>query len=196
ILADFARIDASTLTRSRDGLAFWLNAYNVLALQTLLDAGMDPTAPQKDGLFFTRRRYLIAGELRSLDDIYYNIVRRDYEDPRVFAALALPGVLTAPLRPEAYRPETLNFQLDHQCRQWINNSAVNRLDMQTNTLYLAREFCYYTGDFDRLYDNPRGFYLKYLTDPVQQTYLRTHPHITIVFNANGPTFSSIYSAPH
>ncbi len=184
ILADFARVDASALARSRDRLAFWLNAYNVLGLQTLLDAGMDPAAPQKDGLFFTRRRYFIAGKPRSLDDIYHDLIRRDVEDPRVFAALALPGILTAPLRPEAYRPETLNFQLDQQCRQWINHSPVNRLDMQANTLYLAREFCYYTGDFDRLFDNPRGFYLKYITDPVEKNYLLTHSNISIVYEMN------------
>jgi hypothetical protein len=78
------------------------------------------------------------------------------------------------LRPEAYRAERLPAQLDNQCRLWIASKPHNRLDTGAGVLYLSAIFKNFAQDFDRMYDNPRGFFLKYTTDPAEIKYLQSH----------------------
>jgi len=167
-------IDVDKLPRKRQRLAFWINAYNALCLQQVLDLNPKRSAYLEDKLFFDRRNYFIAGRRRSLNEIQNQIIREQFSDPRVFGALCKASRSSPSLRAEAYRPETLAMQLDQQCRLWIANKKHNYLDIENNRLYLSAIFKNFAQDFDRLYDNPLGFYLKYTTDPVQKEYLLTH----------------------
>jgi len=162
-------------------LAFWINAYNALCLQQVLDLNRDRAAGQfyktaypQDSLFFHRRDYFIAGRRRTLNEIQNLIIRPGFSEPRVFAALCSASRSGAPLRPEAYRAERLPAQLDNQCRLWIASKPHNRLDTGAGVLYLSAIFKNFAQDFDRLYDNPQGFFLKYTTDPAETKYLQSH----------------------
>ncbi|MBN2377743.1 MAG: DUF547 domain-containing protein [Sedimentisphaerales bacterium] len=180
-LDHFAAVDPDHLPRSRQRLAFWINAYNAICLQQVLDSGPNVKYVNQDGFFFTRKNYFIAGRKRSLNEIQNEIIRRNFNDPRIFSALMIPIKSGPPLRPEAYRPDLLNFQLDQQCRLWINNPAANRLDLQKNTLFLSCVFKNYAQDFDRLYDNPRGFYAKYTNSEQERSYVLNHPETSLIY---------------
>ena len=180
-LENLGRIDAENLPRRRQKIAFWINAYNALVLQQVLDLNPQRSAAREDSLFFQRRDYFIAGQKRSLDEIFNQIILTQFNEPRVFAALCDSALSSAPLRPEAYQPEMLAAQLDHQCRLWIANQNHNRLDQNQNCLYLSATFKNFAQHFDRLYDNPRSFFLKYTPDLTEQQYLKNHPDLTVIY---------------
>jgi len=175
-----AQIDVEQLARGRQKLAFWINAYNALCLQQVLDLKPLRSAYLEDKLFFERRDYFIAGRRRTLNEIQNQIIRPAFSEPRALAALCAASLSAPPLRPEAYRPETLAAQLDHQCRIWINSSRHNRLDRENKQLYLSAIFKNFAQDFDRLYDNPRGFFLKYTTNSTEKTFLQTN-EVTLLY---------------
>ena len=180
-LNNLGRIDADNLPRRRQKIAFWINAYNALVLQQVLDLNPQRSAAREDSLFFQRRDYFIAGKKRSLDEIFHQIILTQFNEPRVFAALCDSTLSSPPLRPEAYQPEMLAAQLEHQCRLWIAGKSYNRLDQNQNCLYLSATFKNFAQHFDRLYDNPRNFFLKYTPDLTEQQYLKNHPDLTVIY---------------
>jgi len=180
-LDNLGHINADNLPRRRQKIAFWLNAYNALVLQQVLDLNPQRSAVREDPLFFQRRDYFIAGKKRSLNEIFHQIILTQFNEPRVFAALCDSTLSSAPLRPEAYQPEMLAAQLDHQCRLWIAHQNLNRLDQKQSCLYLSATFKNFAQHFDRLYDNPRSFFLKYTPDLTEQQYLKSHPDLTAIY---------------
>ena len=174
-------INTDNLPRRRQKIAFWINAYNALVLQQVLDLNPKRSAAHEDSLFFQRRDYFIAGKKHSLNEMFNQIILTQFNEPRVFAALCDSTLSSALLRPEAYQPEMLAAQLDHQCRLWIANQNHNRLDQNQNCLYLSATFKNFTQHFDRLYDNPRNFFQKYTPDLTEQLYLKTHPEVTVIY---------------
>jgi hypothetical protein len=176
-----ARINPDSLPRRRQQLAFWINAYNALCLQQVLDVNATHNVFFESSGFLNRRDYFLAGRKRSLNEIQNRILRSEFKDPRIFAALYLPTNTSPPLHAEAYQSEVVNYQLDHQCRVWIARNDLNRFDADRKSLYLSAVFKDYAQDFDRLYDNPRGFYLKFTSDPSEQQYLQAHPDTPVYY---------------
>ena len=173
-LDDLSRIDVNALERRGQRLAFWINAYNALCLKQIVDLDPEMRNNLSGSLFFDQQNYYIAGRKRSLNEIQHDIIRRQFKDPRAFAAMCPASQHVPPWRAEAYQGDVLNYQLDHQCRLWIAMKELNRLDMNTNCLYLSGIFRDYMKDFNALYDTPKGFFLKYTTDIKAKKYLKNH----------------------
>ena len=187
-LSYIAGIDASSLPRRSGRLAFWLNAYNALCLRQVIDMYPSDSVYFDDPLFFDRHRYFISGSRRSLNEIRDDILRCRFNDPRIFSALCFAARSGPPLRPEAYDPSSLNHQLDNQCRLWIATESLNHLDISNNCLYLSAIFKNFAQDFDRLYDNPSGFYLKYTPDAAYRRHLQlATTHSSSVAAVNAPS---------
>ncbi|MCP4712924.1 MAG: DUF547 domain-containing protein [Planctomycetes bacterium] len=180
-LDNIGRINADNLPRRRQKITFWINAYNALVLQQVLDLNPQHSATREDSLFFQRRDYFIAGKKRSLNEILNQIILTQFNEPRVFAALCDSTLSSVPLRPEAYQPDMLAAQLEHQCRIWIAGKNHNQLDQNQNCLYLSATFKNFSQHFDRLFDNPRNFFQKYTPDPTEQQYLNSHPDLTVIY---------------
>ena len=114
-----ASLDVSLDSQARaEQIAFWLNTYNALVLRTVIDRypirGSAPPYPagsirQIPGAF-DGRRHRVAGRSLTLDDI--EAILGEFGDPRVFLALGRGAVGSPRLRSEAFRPETIDTQLD------------------------------------------------------------------------------------
>jgi hypothetical protein len=127
-------------------MAFWINAYNALALYHVLNlpAGLE-SVEQGDELF-SKLTSQVAGQPRTLDEI--ETALRDQGDPRVHFALACPAASCPDLRGEPYRAEALDAQLASQTREFLANPRKGlRYDPEKNTLHLSPLFKQYAGDF-------------------------------------------------
>lgn len=148
--------DLAQLTAPGERMAFWINAYNALCLRLLLDHGLPDEVPHAH-LFgkniFRERTYRVAGKVRSLDDIEHGILRQEFSDPRVHAAIVCGASSCPRLRPEAFVGARLEEQLDDECRRWVRSGRTlsgerkNHFDAETRTLFLSKIFSWFEEDF-------------------------------------------------
>jgi len=135
--------------------AFLINAYNAYTvelilsrypkLQSIRDLGSLFSSPWKQS-FFT-----LLGEKQSLDGIEHGLIRgaADYDDPRIHFAVNCASIGCPALRPEAYRAEVLDAQLEDQTRRFFGDRTRNRFDAASATLYLSSILDWYAEDFER-----------------------------------------------
>ncbi len=102
-------------------LAFWINAYNILAID--LVRAHYPVAGIKDiGSFlrpvWKRPAGRVGGREVTLDEVEHQILR-PLGEPRIHAAIVCASASCPPLRREPYRAETLDSQLDDNTRVWL-----------------------------------------------------------------------------
>lgn len=132
-------------------LAFWINAYNIMAIKVVLSKY--PIDSIKDvGGWITRvwdvDAGLVAGKMRSLGEIEHDILR-PMKEPRIHSAVVCASVSCPPLRTEAFRADQLDEQLNAQMREWLSNEKTGlRFDESGRTLWVSWIFTYFKEDFD------------------------------------------------
>lgn len=161
-----AAFDPATLPTREARLAFWINAYNALAIHGVLRhwPGLKSVQdPYPDFGFFKRPDFRVGGRTLSLDQIEHEIVRKTFAEPRIHAALNCASVSCPSLRAEAYRAEVLDRQLDEQMRAFVNDPSRNRIDAASGEVALSSLFDWFNGDFGDL----TVFLGRYLDPPKQ-----------------------------
>jgi len=177
-LKSLAEADPAKLGDANAQRAFWINAYNAVCIQTIIDAGVPAEVPHAK-LFgkniFTQRTYKVAGKVRSLDDIEHGILRKELKDPRLHAALVCGARSCPRLRPEAFTGESLDRQLDEESRSWIavektEKGRKNYLGRGKKVFYVSMIFYWYQEDFE---DSEEGVlkFVKKHADPADREFL-------------------------
>jgi len=140
--------------------AFYINAYNAWTIKLIL-TGYPGIKSIKDlgSIFKSPWKKQIAridGDIITLDHIEHDILRPGFKDPRVHFAINCAAKSCPPLRPEPYRADILDRQLDEMARAFINDSRRNRFEGRT--LYVSSIFKWFSEDF---HDDVVGFFLKH-----------------------------------
>jgi hypothetical protein len=152
-LADFAAADPTALASEADRIAFWINAYNLLAIKTIVDRR--PIASIRDGgsfLFPIWKREVgrVAGRERSLDEVEHAILRKDFAEPRVHFAVVCASLSCPDLRPEPYEGARLEEQLGDQVKGFLANPTKGmRLPESGGTAEVSSIFKWFAEDFER-----------------------------------------------
>jgi Protein of unknown function, DUF547 len=123
-LRDFAAAKPETFRTAAEPLAFWINAYNLLAIKAVVN--QYPTTSIRNGgsLFrsiWKQRIGIVAGREYALDDIEHGLLRKEFKDPRVHMAIVCASVSCPDLRTEPYVAERLDAQLDEATRMFLAN---------------------------------------------------------------------------
>ena len=132
-------------------IAFLINAYNAFTLQSIIDQ-----EPLKDSIrdisgVWNRRKFLLAGSEKTLDNIEHDILRKDFNEPRIHVALVCAAMSCPPLRNEPYLPEQLDAQLNDQTVKFASSPHGFSLDQQDKRVYLSSIFKWYGQDFEQTY---------------------------------------------
>lgn len=170
-----------------DRLAYWINAYNALVIAGVVNAYPETSVRnihQQPGFF--KVFHVVGGKSRSLDDIEHNIVRKEFGDPRIHAALNCGAASCPRLRPEVYRPDRLEKQLDAAVREFIRDPQHVRVDRDNGTLILSKILDWFGSDFTDWYQREHRVKGVRITDYLNihlaeedRVYLQSHPQITI-----------------
>lgn len=131
--------------------AYWINAYNAFTIRLILNNY--PVESIKDlGGFIYRVNtpwdiefIMIEGQKYDLNDIEHNILRANYNDPRIHFALNCASMSCPVLPKEAYDPSRLNSQLDAAGRRFLKDETKNKISK--NTIEISRVFKWFTSDF-------------------------------------------------
>jgi Protein of unknown function, DUF547 len=139
-------------------LAYWINAYNAAVLKLVKDRyplGGVEDVPTPHGLlfvpgkvrFFVLHRILLGGRKTSLYALENGVVRRRFREPRIHFALNCASGGCPRLPQRAFRPESLDAQLEAEARRFVAERRNFEIDDDARTIWLSAIFDWYEGDF-------------------------------------------------
>ena len=135
----------------REKLAFWINAYNILAIDIV--ARNYPVESIKDvgsllRPVWKRQAGIIDGRNVTLDEIEHRILR-PLGDPRIHGAIVCASLSCPPLRREPYRATDLDAQLDDNVRRWLADPRKGAaVDPGDRSLRVSSIFKWFSEDFE------------------------------------------------
>ncbi len=89
----------------------------------------------------------IEEELYSLNNIEHDILRKQFEEPRIHFAINCASFSCPDLRSEAYVSDKIDRQLEEQTVLFINNPSKNSIS--AGQAKLSRIFKWYQSDFTK-----------------------------------------------
>jgi len=169
---------------SQDGqLAFWINAYNAVTIDKVIKWKPEKSVRETfipgvwtSTKFFTTREHTVAGRQLSQDDIEHEILRKQFQDPRIHFAIVCASSGCPPLPPFAYTEDNVQEKLDQETRKYLASDRGLRIDRAENTLYLSKIFDWFGGDFVAKSGSVIDFIKPYLSDKAR-VFLERNPKI-------------------
>jgi len=150
---------ASIQSAPRDEqVAFWLNAYNAIVLQTVVDhypiaqrtSQYPPRSIRQIPGAFERITHRVAGRTLTLDQIEQTVLPQ-FRDPRVYLALGRGAIAGGRLRSEAFAGQRLDGQLKEVSEECLTRSECVQLDRAANKLSVSSIFSWREKDFAAAY---------------------------------------------
>jgi hypothetical protein len=139
-------------------LAFWLNAYNALVLETVIDhypmgrrsSDYPPGSIRQIPGAFERTEHRVGHMSLTLDQIEQTILPA-FQDPRVYLGLGRGAVDSGRLRSEAFTGAGLERQLAEAARECASGSRCVRIDTLSNTIQVSSIFSWREKEFSAAY---------------------------------------------
>jgi uncharacterized protein DUF547 len=139
-------------------VAFWLNAYNALVLQTIIDhypiaqrtREYPPRSIRQIPGSFDRLPHRVAGKTLTLDQIEETVLPA-FHDPRLFLALGRGAVGSGRLRSEAYTATELERQLSEVASECAARSHCVHIDHTHNRMQISSVFSWRRSEFAEAY---------------------------------------------
>lgn len=194
-LEGVAELDASVYDAWDEGskIAFWLNVYNAYTLQAIINhyplterwrtTLLHPknSIRQISGVW-DEMTWPVMGKELTLDHIEHKILRVEYDEPRIHAALVCAAKSCPPLRQHPYRGDVLDSQLRDQMQRWMRSGRV-KIDKESRQIHLSKIFNWFPEDFvgykgsenfdsfDEAYRGPLAALAEYC-DPKYEPFVR------------------------
>jgi len=127
-------------------LAYYINAYNALAMYDVLKSNFPPNLNDVKVTFFYKNRFEVGGQFISLYALENQIIR-PMGDPRVHVALNCMARGCPRLPREPFTAGELDRQLDRQAREFFNETRNVELQPDKQMVRFSQILQFYTGDF-------------------------------------------------
>lgn len=145
--------------------AFYLNAYNVLAIKSVVDHYPVESPTNIDG-FFDKIRHVVAEEKLTLDELEKERLYKNWPDPRLHFALVCAADGCPPLKKGAFFPENLDEQLDQHTEKALKDEDFVRFDQNGRRVEVSQIFKWYREDFLKKAGSILGYINKKRNDPL------------------------------
>ncbi len=147
-LADLSPARFASWTEAEQ-IALLINAYNALTLRSIIEH--DPIRPSIRAIpgVWKLRRHPLMGQRLTLDEIEHQILRREYNEPRIHAALVCAAISCPPLRREAFTGPALERQLEDQTNRWLASAVGLRIDSAAGEVAISQIFQWFAEDWPR-----------------------------------------------
>ena len=123
--------------------AFWINLYNSLTVETILQHYPVNTIREISSSLFSSGPWgdeliKIENENLTLDDIEHRILRPIWQDPRIHYSVNCAAIGCPNLQPAAFNAENIDAMLDQAAREFINHprgASVNYSLLRVSSIY-------------------------------------------------------------
>jgi hypothetical protein len=159
-VAEFAALNVRNYEQwaEKEKIAFWINAYNALTLEAIIDHYPIDSSPLTSIFFpessirqipgvWDKLRFPVMRRQMSLDQIEHQTLRKNFKEPRMHMALVCAAMGCPLLRNEPYTAERLDTQLDDQAHRFLSDPLKFRIDQAEGLVYLSPIFKWFGGDF-------------------------------------------------
>jgi len=149
LLRQLAVFDPTRLESREERLAFYINAYNILAIKVVLDHW--PVKSIKDAgswlsPVWKKSAGTLGGKTFSLDEIEHEILRAMGE-PRIHFAIVCASISCPDLRTEPFTAVKLDAQLNDQTNRFLANPAKGK-QKNTKGILASKIFDWFEKDFE------------------------------------------------
>lgn len=142
-------------------LAFWINAYNAFTIKAIIDHYPIKSSFSLVGIFYapsnsilqikgvwTKLEFKAAGRMVTLDEIEHQILRKEFNEPRIHMAINCASVSCPDLSSEPYTADKLEEQLNEAAVNFVNNPQKGVLiDQESGRVKLSKIFKWFGDDF-------------------------------------------------
>lgn len=167
-LANLGDADPSKMVAD-EKKAFYINAYNAVAIQTVLEHSPTKSILDIDGSF-KKLTHRVGGEMLTLDAIENKL--RESNDSRIHFAIVCASKSCPPLAGKAYSAAGLSAELDRQGRAFVGDASKNQIDKTSGKIALSKIFFWNRKEFER---DGGGSLLKevakFVSDPAAASWL-------------------------
>ena len=136
-VADFSR---------NEQLAFWINAYNAYTIKFVTDNWpVSKITDLEGGKPWDKKWIKLDGRTLSLNNIENDIIRPQFNEPRIHFAVNCAAKSCPPLMNKAWTSSSLKRDLKARAKAFINNPTYNQISSET--LSISKIFEWYAKDF-------------------------------------------------
>lgn len=149
-----ANVPAKSLPRN-ERLAYWINAYNAYTIKLIVD-NLPLESIRDLGKPWDNKWIELGGKTYSLNNIEHDLIRPEFNEPRIHFALVCAAKSCPPLANRAFTPENVNSLLESRTRKFIRDDKFNVTHEET--VRVSPLFDWYASDFGDV----RAYLNKYL----------------------------------
>jgi hypothetical protein len=157
--------DPELFPTREDQLAYWINAYNAYVMYAITERPKLVRVEDEKVNFFYFTEYELGGDAINLYDLENEIIRPEFNDPRVHAILNC-GAYGCPLLPrEAVATARLDEQLTRESKNFCSNPE--KVRVKGDAVEMSSIFDWYNDDF-KADGGPIGFCRKHGRDDLPE----------------------------
>ena len=148
----FAKMQAVNITQYNDDeqLAFWINLYNVVVLDMILEfypiKAFTLIEVKSEQPVWKMQRAKMMDLALSLDNIQHDILREKFDDWRILNGLNIAAVSSGPWQEKPFTGTDISAQLDAHTKQLFTYELTANMP-ETNILRLIAGLQWYAQDF-------------------------------------------------
>lgn len=196
---DLDRVNPDALRTREERLAFWINAYNALAIRGIL-LGDSPLTTTGKYHYFVKRTYRGGGGELNLWGLEHKLLI-PLGEPRVHFAINCASWSCSKLQNSVYLADGLDGRLEEAARQFVNDPARNCFDRERKVAHLSMIFKWYDDEFEAAAGSVLKHVARYVDDAGLARELE-HGGYAVEYlpydwslNGTPPRFSAHVSAP-
>ncbi len=163
-IKSLAALEITAYSRSEQ-LAYWLNLYNALTVQVILQHY--PVKSIKDidisGLLangpWGKELVEVEGEKLSLDNIEHEILRPGWKDPRIHYGVNCASIGCPNLQPDAFTGASVDDMLTAGAKQYVNSPR--GLSIRNGRVTVSKIYSWFAYDFGNSKEGVMRHLLKY-----------------------------------
>lgn len=152
-----------------DKQVFYINAYNVLVIKSILENNI-PASPLDVSGFFDAKKHKVAGESLTLDQVEKGKLFGLKKDARFHFAVVCGAIGCPQIEPFAYTPSKLNTQLDRQTQKALNDPNFTKVNDAAKKVELSEIFKWYESDFTQGGKSLIDYINQYRNEPIPSDY--------------------------
>lgn len=150
VAAQLAGFPPEKLANRQERLAYYINAYNILAMKMVVDYWPLKSIKDVGGLVspvWKKPAGKLGGKTVTLDELEHGILR-PMGEPRIHFAIVCASVSCPDMRTEPYAAHRLDSQLDEQVKLFLGNPSKG-LRVEQGSIRASKIFDWFKSDFEQ-----------------------------------------------
>jgi len=152
----------------KDKISLWINAYNAFTLKAIID-----NYPIKSSFFklaiypknsirqingvWDKLKFPVLDKELTLEHIEHEILRKEFNEPRIHMALVCAALSCPPLREEAFTGEKFEAQMKDQAETFFAKPSNFKIESPKDIVYISQIFNWFGEDFIKNYGKNSKF---------------------------------------